>query len=100
MDLYQSAYTQKILDKFQMTVSNSVLTPCEKIGDDHGKTLRLLKVFLITCKYSGAAVTLSSQKQRSVVLSTTEAECVAASERASERAKEIIWLTLLLSEIT
>lgn len=43
MDQYQSAYTQKILDKFKMTDSNSVLTPCEKIGDDHGKNIEIAK---------------------------------------------------------
>lgn len=37
-----------------------------------------------------------SQKQKSVVLSTTEAEYVAASECA----KEIIWLNRLLNDIT
>ena len=37
-----------------------------------------------------------SQRQKSVALSTTEAEFMAASEAA----KEIIWLSRLLSEIT
>ena len=46
--------------------------------------------------FSGAAISWMSQKQKSVVLSTTEAEYVAASEGS----KELIWLKHLLSEIT
>ncbi len=50
----------------------------------------------IVCVYMGGAISWSSQRQRSVALSTTEAEFVAASEAA----KEIIWLSRLLNEIT
>ncbi|KAG5862373.1 hypothetical protein JTB14_002955 [Gonioctena quinquepunctata] len=48
----------------------------------------------IVCKYSDGAITWASQKQKSVVLSTTEAEYVAASEGT----KEVIWLIRLLNE--
>ncbi|KAG5873098.1 hypothetical protein JTB14_035250 [Gonioctena quinquepunctata] len=48
----------------------------------------------IVCKYSAGAITWASQKQKSVVLSTTEAEYVAASEGT----KEVIWLIRLLNE--
>lgn len=44
---------------------------------------------------NGTAVSWTSQLQKSVALSTTEAEFVAASEGA----KELVWLTRLLSEI-
>ncbi|KAG5871211.1 hypothetical protein JTB14_010564 [Gonioctena quinquepunctata] len=37
----------------------------------------------IVCKYSARAITWASQKQKSVVLSTTEAEYVAASEEST-----------------
>lgn len=47
-------------------------------------------------KYNNGTITWSSQKQRSVALSTTEAEFVAASEGA----KEAIWLSRLLNEIS
>jgi len=47
-------------------------------------------------KFSGGAISWMSQKQKSVVLSTTEAEYVAASESA----KELIWLKRLLGDIT
>lgn len=50
----------------------------------------------MVCKYSGGAITWLSRKQRSVVLSTTEAEYVAASEGV----KEIMWLKQLLDEVT
>jgi hypothetical protein len=50
----------------------------------------------ILCMYSGGAITWTSQKQKSVVLSTTEAEYVAASEAT----KEIIWLARLFCEIS
>lgn len=44
---------------------------------------------------NGTAVSWASQLQKSVALSTTEAEFVAASEGA----KELVWLNRLLSEI-
>ncbi|KAF8777457.1 Retrovirus-related Pol polyprotein like [Argiope bruennichi] len=47
-------------------------------------------------KFSCGALSWMSQKQKSVVLSTTEAEYVAANESA----KELIWLKHLLSDIT
>ncbi|KFM56508.1 Copia protein, partial [Stegodyphus mimosarum] len=47
-------------------------------------------------KFSCGALSWISQKQKSVVLSTTEAEYVAASESA----KELIWLKHLLSDMT
>lgn len=46
--------------------------------------------------YSGGPLSWMSQKQRSVVLSTTEAEYVAASESS----KELIWLKRLLGDMT
>ena len=50
----------------------------------------------VVCQYMGGPVSWLSQKQKSVALSTTEAEFMAASEAA----KEIIWLSRLFSEIT
>lgn len=50
----------------------------------------------IVCKYFGGAISWMSQKQRSVALSMTEAEFIAASEGT----KEVIWLKRLLQEIT
>ncbi len=50
----------------------------------------------IVSMYMGGAISWSSKRQRSVALSTTEAEFIAASEAA----KEIIWLSRLLREIT
>lgn len=47
-------------------------------------------------RYAGAAITWMSKKQRSVALSTTESEFVAACEGA----KEAIWLTRMLNEIS
>lgn len=44
---------------------------------------------------NGGPITWSSQKQKTIALSTTEAEFVAASESA----KEIIWLRQLLSDL-
>lgn len=46
-------------------------------------------------KLTEAAISWTSQKQKSAVLSTTEAEYIAACEGA----KECIWLSRLLSEI-
>lgn len=46
-------------------------------------------------KYSGGAIAWSSRRQRSVALSTTEAEFIATSEAS----KEIIWLQRLLNGI-
>lgn len=46
--------------------------------------------------YSGGPLSWMSRKQRSVVLSTTEAEYVAASESS----KELIWLKRLLGDMT
>ena len=48
------------------------------------------------CLYLGGPLAWLSRRQRSVALSTTEAEFVAASEAT----KEIIWLTRLLMETT
>ncbi|XP_003375210.1 copia protein [Trichinella spiralis] len=45
---------------------------------------------------AGGAVLWHSQKQRSVALSTTEAEYVAASEAA----KDMMWLMTLFAEVT
>ena len=50
----------------------------------------------VVCKYMGGAVSWLSQRQKSVALSTTEAEFMAASEAA----KEIVWLSRLFAEIT
>ncbi|UYV63705.1 hypothetical protein LAZ67_2005372 [Cordylochernes scorpioides] len=50
----------------------------------------------VVCKLAGGAISWLSQKQRSVSLSTTEAELVAASNTA----KEVIWLNRLFSEIS
>lgn len=49
----------------------------------------------IVCKYSGAAITWSSQRQRSISLSTTEAEYIAASEAA----KDVVWLNRFFNEL-
>ncbi|UYV80857.1 hypothetical protein LAZ67_19002001, partial [Cordylochernes scorpioides] len=50
----------------------------------------------VVCKLAGGAISWLSQKQRSVSLSTTEAELVAASNTT----KEVIWLNRLFSEIS
>jgi hypothetical protein len=50
----------------------------------------------VVCKLGGGAVCWISQKQKSVSLSTTEAELIAVNESA----KEVIWLNRLLSEIS
>jgi hypothetical protein len=50
----------------------------------------------VVCKYMGGAISWMSQRQKSIALSTTEAEFMAASEAA----KEIIWLSRLFAEIT
>ena len=50
----------------------------------------------VLCLYKGGPISWLSQKQRSVALSTTEAEYMAASEAT----KEIIWLVRLFKEIT
>lgn len=50
----------------------------------------------VVCKYAGGAVSWMSQKQKSVSLSTTEAEFIAMSEGA----KEVIWVKRLLQDIT
>ena len=50
----------------------------------------------VVCQYMGGPVSWLSQKHKSVALSTTEAEFMAASKAA----KEVIWLPRLLSEIT
>ena len=62
---------------------------------------RYLQIVCITasevvCQYMGGPISWLTQRQKSVALSTTEAEFMAASEAA----KQIIWLTRLLSEIT
>ncbi|UYV65269.1 hypothetical protein LAZ67_3003763, partial [Cordylochernes scorpioides] len=50
----------------------------------------------VVCKLAGGAISWLSQKQRSVSLSTTEAELVAASNTA----KEVIWLNRIFSKIS
>ncbi len=50
----------------------------------------------VVCQYVNSAISWMSQRQKSVALSTTEAEFIAASEAA----KETIWLKRLLSEVT
>jgi hypothetical protein len=50
----------------------------------------------VMCTYMDGAVLWSSQKQRVVALSTTEAELIAACEAA----KDVIWLTRMLTELT
>ena len=50
----------------------------------------------VVCLYNGTAVSWFSQRQKSVSLSTTEAELIAASEAT----KEVIWLKRLFGEIS
>ncbi|KRZ92827.1 Retrovirus-related Pol polyprotein from transposon TNT 1-94 [Trichinella sp. T8] len=50
----------------------------------------------VVCTCAGGAVSWHSQKQKSVALSTTEAEYVAASESA----KDMMWLMSLFAEVT
>ncbi|KRZ24440.1 Retrovirus-related Pol polyprotein from transposon TNT 1-94 [Trichinella pseudospiralis] len=50
----------------------------------------------VVCICAGGAVLWHSQKQKSVALSTTEAEYVAASEAA----KDMMWLMTLFAEVT
>lgn len=50
----------------------------------------------VVCQYMGAAISWLSQRQKSVALSTTEAEFIAASEAT----KDIVWLSRLLNELT
>jgi len=50
----------------------------------------------VVCQHMGGPISWLCQRQKSVALSTTEAEFVAASEAA----KEIIWLSRLFGEIT
>ncbi|UYV63360.1 hypothetical protein LAZ67_2003844, partial [Cordylochernes scorpioides] len=50
----------------------------------------------VVCKLAGGAISWLSQKQRSLSLSTTKVELVAASNTA----KEVIWLNRLFSEIS
>ena len=49
----------------------------------------------VVCLHAGGAISWLSQRQSSVAISTTEAEIVAASERACET----VWLKRLLSEM-
>ena len=48
----------------------------------------------VVAVYAGSAIAWSSQLQRSMALSTTEAECITASEGA----KELLWLKHLLGK--
>uniref|UniRef100_A0A5S6Q640 Reverse transcriptase Ty1/copia-type domain-containing protein n=1 Tax=Trichuris muris TaxID=70415 RepID=A0A5S6Q640_TRIMR len=50
----------------------------------------------VVCMYAGGAVSWLSQKQRSVALSTTEAEYAASSEAS----RELMWLKRLLLDVT
>lgn len=50
----------------------------------------------VVCMYMGGPISWISRRQKSVALSTTEAEFVAASEAS----KEAVWLMRLLNEIT
>ncbi|KHJ39997.1 hypothetical protein D918_09961 [Trichuris suis] len=50
----------------------------------------------VVCVYAEGIISWISQKQRSVVLSTTEAEYVSASEPT----RELMWLKRFLSEVT
>jgi hypothetical protein len=49
----------------------------------------------VVAVYAGSVIAWSSHLQRSLALSTTEAEFIAASERA----KELIWLKRMLGEL-
>ena len=50
----------------------------------------------VVCKYAGGIISWLSKKQASVSMSTTESEFIAASEGA----KEVVWLTRLLGNLT
>jgi Reverse transcriptase (RNA-dependent DNA polymerase) len=50
----------------------------------------------VVCVYMGGPISWMSRRQKSVALSTTEAEFVAASEAS----KEVVWLMRLFNEIT
>lgn len=50
----------------------------------------------VVCQYSGGIISWLSQRQASVSISTTEAELVASSEAA----RELVWLTRILKELT
>ena len=65
-------------------------------ADYAGDTLTRRSTSGVLCLYMGGPISWLSQKQRSVALSTTEAEYMAASEAT----KEIIWLVRLFKEIT
>lgn len=81
--LYRADYKPGILEAF----SNA----------DYARDIRTRRLTSgVVCKYFRGAISWMSQKQRSVVLSTTEAEFVAASEET----KEVIWLKRLLQEVT
>jgi transposase InsO family protein len=50
----------------------------------------------VACRYAGGVISWLSQRQASVAISTTEAELVAASEAA----RELVWLTRIMQELT
>lgn len=81
--LYTTGYKNGILEAFSdADYAGDVSTRRSRTG--------------VVCKFSGGAISWMSQKQKSVALSTTEAEYVAASEGV----KDIIWLKRLFSEVT
>ncbi len=65
-------------------------------ADYAGDTMTRRSTSGFICMFMDGPVSWSSQKQRSVALSTTESEHIAASEAA----KEVIWLARLFGEIT
>ncbi|KAG5877639.1 hypothetical protein JTB14_038317 [Gonioctena quinquepunctata] len=82
----QSAYTKKILERFGLTDLGIIYKPGAK---EELKTTGGLSM------YADGAISWYSQRQTSVAISTTEAEIVAASEAV----REIVWLKRLFDEI-
>ncbi|GBM94382.1 Retrovirus-related Pol polyprotein from transposon TNT 1-94 [Araneus ventricosus] len=66
-----------------------------KIYTDAGDSKTRRSRIVVDSKFANGAISWASQKQKSVVLSTTEAEYVAECEGA----EECIWLSKLLNEI-